>query len=319
MGVHLVTGSDESILRAAVTELVHALVGDGDRSLMVDEFEGEDYELRSVVDAAQTAPFLTERRVVVARDVGRFATDELVPLLGYLADPLPTSELVLVGGGGRLAKALTDAVKAAGGTSRSTDPPQRARDRQSWVVDHAAAAGVRLSAPAAAAVAARLGEDVGRLDGLLATLAATFGATRALKPDDVEPFLGEGGGVPPWELTDAVDGGDTARALGLLQRMTAAGGRHPLQLMAILHAHYVRLARLDGAEASSEAEAAEVLGIKGFPAKKALTQYRRLGGDGVRRAIDLLAGADLDLRGRRDLDPEVVMEILVARLSRLRR
>jgi DNA polymerase III subunit delta len=39
----------------------------------------------------------------------------------------------------------------------------------------------------------------------------------------------------------------------------------------------------------------------------------------LRRAAYLLAGADLDLRGRRDLDPEVVMEILVARLSRLRR
>ena len=92
------------------------------------------------------------------------------------------------------------------------------------------------------------------------------------------------------------------------------------QLMAILHAHYGRLARLDGVAVGSEAQAAEVLGIKpGFPAKKALTQYRRLGGDGVRRAIDLLAGADLDLRGRRDLDDDVVMEILVARLSRLRR
>src|SRR5215207_11204768 len=171
MGVHLVTGSDESILRAAVTDLVHQLVGDGDRSLMVDEFEGDDYELRSVVDAAQTAPFLTDRRVVVARDVGRFTTDELAPLLGYLVDPLPTSDVVLVGGGGRLAKALTDAVKAAGGTSRSSDPPQRARDRQGWIVEQATAADVRLSAPAAAAIADRLGEDVGRLDGLLATLA----------------------------------------------------------------------------------------------------------------------------------------------------
>ena len=72
MTVHLLTGDDESILRAAVSELVHELVGDGDRSLMVDEFDGDDVEVRSVVDAAQTPPFLTERRVVVVRDVGRF-------------------------------------------------------------------------------------------------------------------------------------------------------------------------------------------------------------------------------------------------------
>ena len=79
--------------------------------------------------------------------------------------------------------------------------------------------------------------------------------------------------------------------------MSGPGGRHPLQLMAILHGHYGRLARLDGVAVASEAQAADVLGIKpGFPAKKALTQYRRLGGDGVRRAIDLLAAADLDLR-----------------------
>ena len=98
--------------------------------------------------------------------------------------------------------------------------------------------------------------------------------------------------------------------------MTGAGGRHPLQLMAILHGHYARLARLDGVDASSEAQAADVLGIKpGFPARKALSQYRRLGGSGVQRAIDLLATADLDLRGAKELPDDVVMEILVARLS----
>ncbi|MET0324296.1 MAG: DNA polymerase III subunit delta [Ilumatobacteraceae bacterium] len=320
MSVHLLTGDDESILRAAVSELVHELVGDADRSLMVDEFDTEDVEVRAVVDAAQTPPFLTERRVVVLRDVGRFSAEDVAPLVAYLADPLPTTELVLVGGGGRLAKSLTDAAKAAGAPARNTTPPMRARDRQAWIAAEASSGGIKLSGAAANAIAERLGEDVGRLDGILQTLAATYGGSRQLGPDDVEPFLGEGGGVPPWELTDAIDGGRTATALGLLARMTGPGGRHPLQLMAVLHGHYGRLARLDGADAASEAEAAAVLGIKpGFPARKALDQYRRLGGGGVQRAIDLLAAADLDLRGARDLPDDVVMDVLVARLSRLGR
>ena len=321
MTVHLLTGDDESILRAAVSELVHELVGDGDRSLMVDEFDGDDVEVRSVVDAAQTPPFLTDRRVVVVRDIGGFTTEELAPLVGYLADPLPTTELVMVGGGGRLAKTLTDAAKAAGAVVRNTTPPSRSRDRQAWIAAEAAASGVKLAPAAASAIADRLGEEVGRLDGILQTLAATYGGgARQLGPDEVEPFLGEGGGVPPWELTDAIDAGSTATALALLARMSGPGGRHPLQLMAILHAHYGRLARLDGVDATSEAQAAEALGIKpGFPARKALTQYRRLGGGGVQRAIDLLAAADLDLRGAKDLPDDVIMDVLVARLSRLRR
>ena len=39
----------------------------------------------------------------------------------------------------------------------------------------------------------------------------------------------------------------------------------------------------------------------------------------MQRAIDLLATADLDLRGARELPDDLVMEILVARLSKLRR
>ena len=46
---------------------------------------------------------------MVARDVGRFNADDLAPLLGYLENPLDTTDLVLVAGGGRLAKKLTQA------------------------------------------------------------------------------------------------------------------------------------------------------------------------------------------------------------------
>jgi DNA polymerase-3 subunit delta len=320
MSVHLLVGDDESILRAAVSDLVHELVGSADRSLVVDEFDGDDVEIGTIVDAAQTPPFLTDRRVVLARDVGRFTTDQVAPLVGYLADPLPSTDLVLVGGGGRVAKSLQDAVKRNGGVVHSTNPPTRAGDRQSWIVEQATEQGVRLSSQAATAIAERLGEDVGRLDGLLATLAATFGGSGMLGVDDVVAFIGEAGGVPPWELTDAIDAGNTVLALETLERMMGAGGRHPLQLMAILHGHYSKLARLDGVEATSEAQVADVLGIKpGYPARKALNQYRRLGGSGVQRAIDLLATADLDLRGARELPDDLVMEILVARLSKLRR
>jgi DNA polymerase-3 subunit delta len=171
-----------------------------------------------------------------------------------------------------------------------------------------------------------MGEDAGRLQGVLDTLTSAFGATHVsggdgtqrLGADDIRPFLGEAGGVPPWDLTDAIDRGETSVALTLLHRMMGAGDRHPLQVMAILHSHFVKLLKLDGVEVRDEAGAASVLGIKpGFPARKALDQYRRLGSAGVGRGIGLLAQADLDLRGAKDWSESLVMEVLVARLSRL--
>ena len=67
MPAYYITGDDESLLLTAIGDLVKTLVGDGDRTLMVDDFDGDEYEVRAVVDAAQTPPFLTESRVVVAR------------------------------------------------------------------------------------------------------------------------------------------------------------------------------------------------------------------------------------------------------------
>jgi DNA polymerase-3 subunit delta len=165
-----------------------------------------------------------------------------------------------------------------------------------------------------------LGEDLGRLNNLLEALAAAYGSGARVSADEVRPFLGEEGSVPPWELTDAIDSGNTPAAVSALQRMTGSGERHPLQIMATLHGHYTRMLRLDGAGVRDEAEAAEVLGMKGstFPAKKALTQARRLGHDGVADAVRLLSDADLDLRKfDKDWPEHLVMEVLVARLSRL--
>jgi len=319
MSIHLLSGDDESVLRDAVHDLVHRLVGDGNRSLMVDEFDGAEYELRAVVDAAQTLPMFTERRVVVARGMGRFVVADLDPLLAYLADPLETTDLVLVGDGGTFPKKGVDAVKAAGGAVRSTTVAPRAKDRTAWIRERATMHGIDLDDRAVARLQDWMGDEVSSLEGVLTTIAATHEGRARVKVDEIEPLLDGGGGVPPWELTDAIDAARTADAIRLLHRMMHGGGRHPLQIMATLHSHYASVMRLDGSGAGDAESAAAIAGVKsGFPAKKLWQRHRSLDAAAVRRAIDLLAIADRNLRGETGLDEAVVMEVLVARLSRLR-
>jgi DNA polymerase-3 subunit delta len=256
----------------------------------------------------------------VARDVSSYSSEALQPVLTYLQDPLPTTSLVLVAGDkGRLSTKLLTAVKKVGHVIESGVPANK-KGRDAWLAEHLKGAPVRLEPAAMKLVDSHLGEDLGRLKNLLESLAAAYGQGGRVSADDVRPFLGEAGSVPPWDLTDAIDSGDTNAAVGALHRMLAAGERHPLALMATLHGHYARMLRLDGAGIRDEGEAAQVLGMKGstFPAKKALNQARRLGHDGVVEAIRLLAEADLDLRKfRKDWPEQLVMEVLVARLSRL--
>lgn len=316
---YLVRGEDPVLVREATRRLLQELVGDGDAALLVEEVALDDPEagVVPVVDAAQTPPFLTDRRIVVARDVQALGAERLGPLLGYLADPLPTTTLVLTATGSPGAK-LVNAVKAVGAVIDCDPSPKQSA---AWVQAQAREAGLRLDAGAAALIVGHLGEDLGRLPEVLRALEAFSAPGTTLRADDVRPFLGEAGGVPPWELTDAIDAGDTSRALACCRRMLAGGGRHPLVVHAVLTAHYGRMLRLEGAGVSDEAEAAAVLGMgagrSSFPAKKALAQSRRLGLAGIARALELLHEADCDLKGRRDVPAELVMEVLVARLSRL--
>lgn len=314
--VYLVKGDDEVLVREAARDLVHDLLGEADASLVVEDFSGDEYELATVVDAARTPPFLTDHRVVVARDVGRFRAEDLVPLHAYFDDPSPTTALVLVAGGGAMSPSLTNAVKKVGHVVDTSVPSGRGRER--WLADRLKDAPVRLDAAAASQLADHLGEDMGRLPGLLETLEAAYGSGARLGVEELAPFLGEAGETAPWDFTDALDRGDTEASLAHLHRLLRAG-RHPLAILAILHTHYTRLLRLDGSGAADDVAAAALLGMKGstFPAKKALAQARRLGSEHVGRAITLLANADLDLKGVREWPDELVLEVLVARLSRL--
>jgi len=324
--VHVLTGDDPVLLGEAVSGLLVELLGGRDPDGVVDTFSGDDYELADPMIAAASISMFDER-IVVMRNAGRFKVAELGPLLAYLADPNPTTVLVVVWerpmGAGltkqALGKKLSDAVKAVGGVVTATAAPTMGKQQGVWIHDRLASASVRLTPGAEAVIAANFGEDLSRVVGLVDLLDSSFPPGTRLEASDVEPFLSSAGGVPPWDLTDAIARGDVPGAVVTARRMMIGGGRHPLQLMATLQAHFEGILKIDGLEVRTDAQAADVLGMKPFPAKKLLAASRALGPAGGRRAIRLLARADVDLRGVSAMEPEATMEVLVGRLANLSR
>jgi DNA polymerase-3 subunit delta len=318
--VVLIDGDDATLLAEAVRSVIADLVTDEERDLAVEDFGGDEVDLARVADTCATPPFLSPRRIVVVRDVGRFSTDEVAPVLAYLEDPLPTTVLILVAGGGTVAPKLAAAVKARGHVRSTKVGPREARD---WVRARIRAAPLRIDGQAEALIEAHLGEDVSRLGALLEVLVAAYGEGGAVGPAEVEPYLGEAGAVAPWTFTDAIDAGRTADALIQLHRLLGGGERHPLVVLAILHRHVQSLLRVDSPSIQTEGDAAAAMGIGSgrstYPAKKALGAVRRWGSPAVAEALGLVADAELDLKGASAWPAEAVLEVLVARLCRLAR
>ncbi|HVV37499.1 MAG TPA: DNA polymerase III subunit delta [Acidimicrobiales bacterium] len=312
--VYLVKGDDPILVAQAISATLEEVVGDDDASLIVEDLSAADDAPASAAESAGTPNFLAPRRVLVIREIGRFTQNAVAPLVEYLAAPMDGSVIVLGAGGGTTPAPLVKAVQKVGQVVDAATP--RGKARTSWVLDRLHDAPVKIDAAAARLIEGHLGEDIARLDPLITILTAAYGPGAKVGPAEVEPYLGEAGSAAPWDLTDAIDKGDPAAAIEALRRLLGGSNRYPLGVMSSLHTHVARMARLDGAGVASEADAAALLGIAAYPARKALTQSRRLGSDALLRMLTLVSDADVDLRGRSAWAPELVLEVLVARLAR---
>ncbi|MSO37219.1 MAG: hypothetical protein EXQ69_03095 [Acidimicrobiia bacterium] len=348
MAAYVVKVTDPALRSQVLGDLLDRLVGDEDRGLVVETFTvpkgsgtdgdgdvvvppsdsggtddgragGESSVVSGIVNAAQSPPFMTAKRIVVVYDHGQLTVVDAEPVVTALDSLLDTTDLVFVAGTGRVAKNLADALKSAevvGADSEKT---------QDVLVTELARVGLSFRNDASKLVTEHLGEDAGRLPALLDLLAATFGPGVTLTAADVEPYLGDTGSVPTYMLTNAIEEGDVASALETLNRLlTVTSPRqpkplHPLQVLAILAGRYRRFLRLDDPSIRTTEDAHAALGGKGssFPAKKALSASRSLGIEGMRQAVDLLHQADLDLKGATALSGDAVIEVLVARLAAL--
>lgn len=328
MTIHLITGSDPRLVADKVSEITRELIKSmatkESRSTILETHdagapgsqERED-TIRKAISSAETMSLFGEERVVVIREVSEATVAELSTLLNYLEQPSDSTHLVL-SASGKLAKSITDALKRAGATVVATTPPARRQELVTWFLERFGESGLNLELSALNLIINWLGEDQARLPGLIDVLVSTYGTSRKLTSEDVEAFLGDAGSVKPWDLTDAIDENNAALALEMLRRMIRSGEYHPLQVMAILHTHYSKLMRLDGPELRNANDVLSLIGGKSeFQGKKYLNQYHRLGGAGISQAVQLLARADIDLRGGKDLGEELTMEILIARLSRM--
>ncbi|MCU1467969.1 MAG: polymerase delta subunit [Actinomycetia bacterium] len=343
----MVQGADPSLRDREVQRLIDELLAGEDRSFALDDHTlasrrrvGDatpdtepDDEARAaegstelpafaaLTTALQSPPFMTSARVVVVRDIGNATTEQAQWLAAWIADPLDGVHLVLVAGGGRVSSALDKAIKA---NAQLVGP---AGDQTADVLQRELRdAHLKLAPDAAKQVAAHLGEDAGRVPELVDLLHSTYGANVTLTLDEVEQYLGEVGTAGRFDLANFIDRGDVGSALETLHRMLTSSSAaqpkplHPMQIMASLAFHYQRLLRLDDPSIVTKEHAATALGMKSpGGARFPLEASRRLGTDGLRDAIRLLARAELDLRGAGGLDDRTVIEVLVARLAGLSR
>ncbi len=241
-------------------------------------------------------------RLVVVRRADQWKAADVETLIEYLDDPLPTTCLALVGSGGPTPRMLR-AVEAAGQVLAFGPPAKaNAKERAAWfrtyVQDEVKKYGSKISPALASEVvtrAGRAGEDAGHLGNEAIKLALGAGSQGVTK-DLVDALVVVDPEAKAYLLGDLITQGDARGAYGMLADL--AGGSdstHPIVIHRTLARHFrgIAVAQTPGA---TKADLERLVGLKGYPADKALEQAQRLAPGTGEWCVARIADLELDLR-----------------------
>ncbi|MGX9686791.1 DNA polymerase III subunit delta [Deinococcus wulumuqiensis] len=191
--------------------------------------------------------------------------------------------------------------------------PSKPGDVTGWVVTRAKRMGLRLERDAAGYLAEVFGADLAGIAGELNKLELLGGA---LSRERVQGVVGREPPGDSFAMLGAATAGRPGEAVLQLRRLLASG-EDPFRLLGAVVWQYSLIARTVGLLQEqgrvSDTVAAQRLGVKPFPAKKALDVARRLNEARIRAHLGAILDADLAMK--RGLDPQVALERLLVKLS----
>jgi DNA polymerase-3 subunit delta len=314
---------DESFLhRQSLLKLREVVLGREEGDFSFTAFEGDNTELRDVLDELATvAMFGGVKRLVVVEEADNFVSRYRQQLEDYVFRPSRTGVLVLdlnsLPANTRLYKLIS-----AEGLAIDCSTPAEARLTK-WLVDWSKQHHkVQLSAAAADALVDLIGSELGLLDQEVAKLAISLGEEKRITPELVARYVGGWRAKTAWEMLDAALEGRVPEAMQQLDRLLASG-EQPVGILGQISASLRRFAAATRLILQSEAagrrialsQALEQAGVKPFVLQKAQRQLRRLGRNRGAQLYRWLLEADVDLKGDSAMPARLILERLVLQLA----
>lgn len=266
-----------------------------------------DVDKNSLTNLFYTDSLFSTERVLIAKNVKKTHASFIESLQIWTERPHPDTVLIAVFNG----KAPKEVLDFKSVQSVEATTPRNERGRDGYLEDLLRENALDVDFRGRKLMLDAAGENMTLLSGWVRSMKHLGTSWQG---DAVVPFLSEQGSVPMWDLTDAIDARNTAKALITLSRLWDTG-KAPVPVMYALTAHINRLRLTQESGLTSEKEIAKFLGMKGstYPAKKAyntLTRWKNLD-----RFSIMCAEAANDVRGTSGLPPKMVVEKLVALLS----
>ena len=215
---------EDYLKQEAIRLLKKMLIQPGAEDFDFGLFYAEDTSAREAISVAETYPFMSEKRLVVIKDIDKFRETELKEIMKYLKNPISSTCLVLVSEKVKR-ETLDRGVYKTISSSCETVVFWRLFDSEipGWIENKIAREGKTISPQAAHYLFVEVGNNLLDLSGEIDKLLIYTKDRKQVTLHDVEQLIGHSMSDSIFDLLRAITQKNLERSLEILAKLTEAG------------------------------------------------------------------------------------------------
>jgi DNA polymerase-3 subunit delta len=245
--LYLFFGEEEFLIQEAVDLVINSVVDPKARDFNFNTLYCKDTSSSELVNLCQTLPFMSEKRLVIAKEIDAFKAADLEELIPYLNDPSPSTCLLMISNQPRYEKkAVTSAVEAHGAVTRF----YALLDREivAWIEEWARTRGLSIRRDAAQFLWQTLGNDLQKISNELEKVLIFLKEKKTITVDDVKTVVGDFREYSSFDLAAALGQKNREKAFLILSRLIQEG-EAPVGLLGSIAWNFRRLMQAKAMEA----------------------------------------------------------------------
>ncbi len=308
--VYLFYGEEDLLADEATELIVDAALPQEQRGFNLDVVYGSDADVRDIISHATSFPLMSDRRVVVVRELDKLPHREL--LASYLESPSETTTVILHSSNPDFRRKPYLTAKRNG--TAVEFKPLRENQIPAWIAAKAQAAGRTIGPDAARLLSTYAGTSLREIQGEIDKLCLFTLGRQEITVADVSSVVGSSREFNIFELQRAIGGRVMDRAMLIMQRMLEAG-ESPTMIIVMLTRFFIILWNLHDLtrRGATRSVQMETTGLSQFQIREFTEAMSLFGPEHVKKAFDVLIRADEQLKTSMS-DPTVVMQLLIVQL-----
>ena len=249
--LYLFFGEEEFLIQEALDLIIKQVVDPGARDFNFDVVYCRETAVSRVVNLAQTLPFMSKLRLVIAKEIDAFKAADLEALIPYLNDPSPSTCLVMVSNQGKFEKkSVLSAVEAHGAVTRFF--PLLDREMAFWIEGWARSRGLSMQREAVHYLWQIIGNDLQKIGNELQKVEIFIKERKTITFDDVKAVVGDFREYTSFDLAAALGRKDREKAFLILNRLIQEG-EAPVGLLGSIAWNFRRIMQAKAMEAAGMA------------------------------------------------------------------